>query len=121
MMAAITLLPPLLLALAVAGAFAVSCARAAEPTPAPVDLPRTAVTALGRVTPGRTVISIAAQPGSRILRLDSVEGQLVAVNALLRDQVLVLRRKVRGRISLTTAIPVSWFSYIGGSLQSWTC
>jgi len=41
------------------------------------------VTALGRVTPGRTVISIAAQPGSRILRLDVVEGQGVAAGDVL--------------------------------------
>jgi HlyD family secretion protein len=39
--------------------------------------PVSAVTALGRVTPGRAVISIAAQPGSRILKLEVTEGKKV--------------------------------------------
>jgi HlyD family secretion protein len=36
-----------------------------------------AVTALGRVTPGRAVISVAAEPGSRVLKLEVTEGQKV--------------------------------------------
>jgi HlyD family secretion protein len=39
--------------------------------------PISAVTALGRVTPGRAVISIAAQPGSRILKLEVTDGNKV--------------------------------------------
>jgi HlyD family secretion protein len=39
--------------------------------------PLSAVTALGRITPGRAVISIAAQPGSRILKLEVTEGKKV--------------------------------------------
>ena len=35
------------------------------------------VSALGRVTPGRAVISVAAQPGSRILKLEVTDGQKV--------------------------------------------
>ena len=43
---------PIVLALAATGALAGSCTRPAEPPPAPIDPPRSAVTALGRVTPG---------------------------------------------------------------------
>jgi HlyD family secretion protein len=35
------------------------------------------VTALGRVTPGRAVISVAAEPGSRVLKLEVTEEQRV--------------------------------------------
>jgi HlyD family secretion protein len=38
---------------------------------------RSAVTALGRVTPGRAAISIAAQPGSRLLKLEVSDGKKV--------------------------------------------
>src|SRR5690242_7469217 len=36
-----------------------------------------AVSALGRVTPGRAVISVAAEPGNRILKLEVTDGQKV--------------------------------------------
>ncbi len=44
---------------------------------------RLAVTALGRVTPGRSVLAIAAQTGSRIAKLEVVEGQKVKAGDLL--------------------------------------
>ncbi len=44
---------------------------------------RTAVTALGRVTPGRAVISIAAQTGSRVLELKVSEGRKVQAGDVL--------------------------------------
>jgi HlyD family secretion protein len=93
----------IVLALAATGALAGSCTRPAEAPPAPIDPPRTAVTALGRVTPGRTVISIAAQPGSRILRLDTVEGQRVAVGdvlATLEAYPLRLAERDAARVAL---------------------
>lgn len=45
--------------------------------------PISAVTALGRVTPGRAVISIAAQPGSRIMNLEVTEGEKVKAGDIL--------------------------------------
>ena len=66
----------------------------------------TAVTALGRVTPGRTVISIAAQPGSRILRLDAAEGQRVAagdVLATLEAHPLRIAERDAARVALAEA------------------
>ena len=39
--------------------------------------PLSAVTALGRVTPGRAAIAVAAEPGSRILKLEVTEGKKV--------------------------------------------
>src|SRR4051812_43760321 len=44
---------------------------------------RTAVTALGRVTPGRATISIAAQTGSRILKLEVSDGKRVHAGDVL--------------------------------------
>src|SRR5215211_4323909 len=44
---------------------------------------RTAVSALGRVTPGRAAISIAAQPGSRILKLEVSDGRKVRAGEVL--------------------------------------
>src|SRR5437868_6031000 len=44
---------------------------------------RLSVTALGRVTPGRSVLAIAAQPGSRIAKLEVVEGQKVKAGDVL--------------------------------------
>ena len=44
---------------------------------------RTAVTALGRVTPGRAAISIAAQTGSRILKLEVSDGKRVRAGDVL--------------------------------------
>src|SRR5438874_8008400 len=41
------------------------------------------VTALGRVTPGRSVLAIAAQPGSQIAKLEVVEGQKVKAGDVL--------------------------------------
>jgi len=42
-----------------------------------------AVTALGRVTPGRAVISVAAEPGSRVMKLEVTEGQKVKAGDVL--------------------------------------
>lgn len=47
------------------------------------DANRTAVTALGRVTPGRAAISIAAQTGSRILKLEVSDGKRVKAGDVL--------------------------------------
>jgi HlyD family secretion protein len=58
--------------------------------------PVSAVTALGRVTPGRAVISIAAQPGSRILKLEVTEGTKVkAGDALAYLDMYTLRKAER--------------------------
>jgi HlyD family secretion protein len=58
--------------------------------------PVSAVTALGRVTPGRAVISIAAQPGSRILKLEVAEGKKVkAGDALAYLDMYTLRKAER--------------------------
>jgi HlyD family secretion protein len=95
---------------------AAGCQRpSSEPPAAPSDPPRTVVTALGRVTPGRTVLSIAAQPGSRILRLDAAEGQRVATGDVLvtldthplrlaeRDSALVRLSEARERLETEIA------------------
>jgi HlyD family secretion protein len=47
------------------------------------DKNRFAVTALGRVTPGRAAISIAAQPGNRLLKLEVSEGREVKAGDVL--------------------------------------
>lgn len=58
--------------------------------------PVSAVTALGRVTPGRAVISIAAQPGSRILKLEVADGKKVkAGDALAYLDMYTLRKAER--------------------------
>lgn len=52
-----------------------------------------AVTALGRVTPGRAVISIAAQSGSRILKLEVTDGKKVKTgDALAYLDMYTLRK-----------------------------
>src|SRR5215203_7031901 len=56
--------------------------RAAQAGP-PAQQSRTAVTALGRVTPGRAAIAIAAQPGSRILQLAAKDGMTVHAGDVL--------------------------------------
>ena len=45
--------------------------------------PRSVITALGRVVPGRAAISIAAQPGSRLLELAVTDGQKVNAGEML--------------------------------------
>jgi len=77
--------------------------------------PVSAVTALGRVTPGRAVISIAAQPGSRILKLEVVDGQKVKAGDVLayleaydlrtaeRDAAKVALDEARERLEMETA------------------
>ena len=68
--------------------------------------PRTAVTALGRVTPGRAVMSIAAQPGSRILKLEVRDGQKVSagdVLAYLDTHPLKVAERDAARTALTEA------------------
>ncbi len=58
--------------------------------------PVSAVTALGRVTPGRAVISIAAQPGSRILKLEVVDRKKVKTgDALAYLDTYTLRKAER--------------------------
>ena len=58
------------------------------------------------MTPGRTVISIAAQPGNRILRLDAAEGQRVAagdVLATLESYPLRLAERSAATVALDEA------------------
>ena len=76
--------------------------------------PLSAVTALGRVTPGRAVISIAALPGSRILKLEVKDGQKVKTGDVLayleaynlkmaeRDAAKVALDETRERLEMET-------------------
>jgi HlyD family secretion protein len=67
---------------------------------------RTAVTALGRVTPGRAAISIAAQTGSRILKLEVSDGRKVHagdVLAYLETYPLRLAERDGAQIALDEA------------------
>jgi len=58
--------------------------------------PPAAITALGRVTPGRAVMAIAAQPGSRILKLDVTDGRKVkAGDPLAYLEMYTLRKAER--------------------------
>ena len=58
--------------------------------------PLSAVTALGRVTPGRAAIDVAAEPGSRILKLEVSEGKKVkAGDALAYLDTYTLRTAER--------------------------
>jgi HlyD family secretion protein len=64
---------------------------------------RDAVTALGRVVPGREVFSIAAPQGNRILRLSAKEGQTVKsgeVLAELESHTLNLAEREAARVAL---------------------
>src|SRR4051812_29160098 len=64
------------------------------------------VTALGRVTPGREVVSIAAEPGNRILKLEIRDGQKVKtgdVLAYLETYNLKLAERDAARIALEEA------------------
>lgn len=75
---------------------------------------RVAVTALGRVTPGRAAISIAAQPGTRILRLKVSDGARVHTGDVLayldtyplrtaeRDAAEMALREARERLETET-------------------
>src|SRR5258708_3624295 len=75
---------------------------------------RTSVTALGRVTPGRATISIASEPGSRILKLEVKDGQKVHAGDVLayldifplrtaeRDAARVARDEARERLKAET-------------------
>src|SRR4051794_21995020 len=75
---------------------------------------RTAVTALGRITPGRAAISIAAQTGSRILKLDVADGKRVRAGDVIayldtyplrlaeRDQAQVALNEARERLQTET-------------------
>jgi HlyD family secretion protein len=68
--------------------------------------PHSAVTALGRVTPGRAVISIAAQPGSRIMKLEVAEGKKVKagdVLAYLEAYSLRLAERDAAKVALNEA------------------
>lgn len=68
--------------------------------------PRDAVTALGRVVPGREVFSIAAPPGNRILKLNAKEGQKVKsgeVLAELESHTLSLAEREAAKIALEEA------------------
>ena len=69
-----------------AGLSGAGCEQRSSTNPAasdPGSPPRSAVTALGRVTPGRAVMSIAAQPGSRILKLEVSDRQKVSAGDVL--------------------------------------
>jgi HlyD family secretion protein len=64
--------------------------------PGSAKKPQSAVTALGRITPGRSVISIAAEPGSRISKLEVTDGQKVkAGDALVYLETYDLRKAER--------------------------
>src|SRR6476620_4097211 len=70
------------------------------------DANRTAVTALGRVTPGRAAISIAAQTGSRILKLEVSDGTRVKagdVLAYLETYPLRLAERDQAQVALAEA------------------
>lgn len=70
------------------------------------DKNRSAVTALGRVTPGRAAISIAAQPGDRILKLEVSEGKEVKagdVLAYLDSYTLRLAERDAAKVALDEA------------------
>jgi hypothetical protein len=56
------------------------------------------------------VLAILASPIKSKIRLE-------AENAVLRHQLIVLRRKMRGRVQLQTAIAGSSSSYIAGFPQ----
>jgi HlyD family secretion protein len=76
---------------------------------------RTAVTALGRVTPGRAAISIAAEPGTRVLKLEVSEGKKVKAGDVLaylqthplrmaeRDAAIVARDEALDRLHNETS------------------
>jgi HlyD family secretion protein len=70
------------------------------------DKNRTAVTALGRVTPGRAAISIAAQAGDRLLKLEVSEGKEVKagdVLAYLESYNLRLAERDAAKVALDEA------------------
>jgi HlyD family secretion protein len=67
---------------------------------------RESVTAFGRVTPGRSVMSIAAQPGNRILKLTVTDGQKVKAGdalAYLETHALKAAELEAARVSLEEA------------------
>lgn len=106
-----------LLALLALALLLVGCSkRAPEPRRGARDQPnRSAVTALGRVVPGRAVISIAAQPGSRLLMLAVSDGKKVSAGEVLahletyplriaeRDAARVALEEARDRLASETA------------------
>ena len=64
--------------------------------------PVSVVTALGRVTPGRAAIDVAAEPGSRILKLEVSEGKKVkAGDALAYLDTYTLRKAERDAAKVT--------------------
>jgi HlyD family secretion protein len=69
--------------------------------------PVSAVTALGRVTPGRAVISIAAQPGSRILSLEVADGKKVKAGDALAYLDMYMLRKAE-RDAAKVALDEAW-------------
>ncbi|MGE0455279.1 MAG: HlyD family efflux transporter periplasmic adaptor subunit [Vicinamibacteria bacterium] len=110
-----TLPPRRLRALALAGAtLACGCAERPSSAQAAAAPAAPAVSALGRLQPGRTVVSVAAAPGERILSLgvreaDRVEaGQLLAVlegEPLRRAEVAAARAalgEAEGRLRVET-------------------
>jgi HlyD family secretion protein len=67
---------------------------------------RTAVSALGRITPGRAAISVAAQTGSRILKLEVTDGKRVRagdVIAYLDTYPLRLAERDQAQVALNEA------------------
>ena len=70
------------------------------------DKNRSAVTALGRVTPGRAAISIAAQAGDRLLKLEVSEGREVKagdVLAYLDSSTLRMAERDAAKVALDEA------------------
>jgi len=70
------------------------------------DKNRSAVTALGRVIPGRSAISIAAQPGDRLLKLEVSEGKEVKagdVLAYLQSYTLRMAERDAAKVALDEA------------------
>ena len=67
---------------------------------------RSVVAALGRVTPGRGVISIAAEPGNRLLKVEVADGQKVRagdVLACLETQMLRAAERDAAKVALDEA------------------
>lgn len=100
-----------LIALAVCTA---GCKQRKTETTAGTDRNPSAVTALGRVTPGRAAISIAAQTGSRLLKLEVTDGEKVKAGDVLgylethplrvaeRDAAEVALEEARERLEMET-------------------
>ena len=100
----------LALALATAG-----CGKSISAPGARAQHDRSSVTALGRVIPGRAVISIGAPPGNRLFKLEVSEGKKVQAGEILayletyrvkmaeRDVAAIALEEARARLETETA------------------